>query len=174
MKCLISEYLREITALNLDKLKCNAFIDQLESKIPEFKETFCYLEDKGLTWNMIKMEIRERRDIAKKLSKQLDSLMKTLVTNRTKENITKLYRLRSELDKIAAYRTKGAIIRSRTRWHKQGEKNTKYFLNLEKRQNSDPCISRLILDNGQEITNPDEILKQQKFFYKNLYTCSTY
>ena len=52
------------------------------------------------------------------------------------ENITKLYRLRSELNKIAEYRTKGAIIRSRTRWREQGEKSTKYFLNLEKQQNA--------------------------------------
>ena len=168
--------------INNSLLKDNAFIEQLENKIPEYKEKYCYLEDKGLTWDMIKMEIRgfcvqyckrknrERRDIEKKLSEQLDSLMKTLATNRTKENITKLFRLRSELDKIAAYRTKGAIIRSRTRWHEQGEKNTKYFLNLEKRQNSNSCISLLKLDNGQEITNPDEILKQQKLFYKNLYT----
>ena len=41
---------------------------------------------------------------------------------RSKEDITKLYRLRSELNKIIEYRTKGAIIRSRTRWHEKGEK----------------------------------------------------
>ena len=128
------------------------------------------MEIRGFCVQYCKRKNRERRDIEKKLSEQLDSLMKTLATNRTKENITKLHRLRSELDKIAAYRTKRAIIRSHTRWHEQGEKNTKYFLNLEKRQNSNSCISRLKLDNGQEITNPDKILKQQKLFYKNLYT----
>ena len=92
--------------INNSLLKDNAFIEQLQNKIPEYKEKYCCLEDKGLTWDMIKMEIRgfcvqyckrknrERRDIEKKLSEQLDSLMKTLATNRTKENITKLYRLR--------------------------------------------------------------------------------
>ena len=58
--------------------------------------------------------------------------MNQLKTDRTKENISKLYRLRAEYNTIAEYRTKGAIIRSRTRWHENGEKNNTYFLNMEK------------------------------------------
>ena len=167
---------------NNSLLNDNIFIDQLENRISEYKRKYCYLEDKGLAWDMIKMEIRgfcvqyckrknrERRVAEKELSDQIDTLLKILATHRTKENITKLYCLRSKLDKLAAYKTKGAIIRSRTRWHEQGEKNTKYFLNLEKRQNSKSYISRLILKNDQEITNSDEILAHQKLFYQNLYT----
>ena len=60
--------------------------------------------------------------------------MKQLKTDRTKENITKLYRLRAQYNTIAEYRTKGTIIRSTIRWHENGEKNTVYFLNMEKRQ----------------------------------------
>ena len=41
--------------------------------------------------------------------------------------------LRSEMEEIIEYRTRGAMLRSRTRWHNEGQKNTKYFLNLEKR-----------------------------------------
>ena len=48
----------------------------------------------------------------------------TLVTLQTKN---------LELEKIIEYRTKGSILRARCRWHNEGEKNTKYFLNLEKR-----------------------------------------
>ena len=36
-----------------------------------------------------------------------------------------------ELKNIIEYKTKGAIIRSKARWHNEGEKNNKYFLNLE-------------------------------------------
>ena len=41
---------------------------------------------------------------------------------------------RLELEKIIEFRTKGTILRSKTRWYNEGEKNTKYFLhvNLEK------------------------------------------
>ena len=38
-----------------------------------------------------------------------------------------------ELERIIEYQTKGAILRSKSRWYNEGEKNTKYFLNLEKR-----------------------------------------
>ena len=166
---------------NNSLLEDSTFVEQLQCLIPEYKKKYSNLADKGLFWDMIKMEIRGfcvrfskrksrmRRNIEKNLSDQIDALMKTLVTNRSKENIAKLYNLRSELNKIAEYRTKGAIIRSRTRWHEQGEKNTKYFLNLEKRQSAKTYISKLKSQDGQEITNSDEILNCQKLFYKNLY-----
>ena len=35
---------------------------------------------------------------------------------------TKLDNLKNELDKIIEHRTKGAILRSRTRWYNEGEK----------------------------------------------------
>ena len=98
--------------------------------------------------------------------------MNQLKTDRSKENISQLYRLRAELNKIAEYKTKGAIIRSRTRWHEFGEKNTKYFLNLEKRQHCKTHISKLKTNNETEITDPKEILEQGKVFYKNLYTAT--
>ena len=39
---------------------------------------------------------------------------------------------RLELEKIIEFRTKGAVLRSKTTWYNEGERNTKYFLNLEK------------------------------------------
>ena len=40
------------------------------------------------------------------------------------------------------YRTKGAILRSKSRWCNEGEKNTEYFLNLEKRHFKQGTISQ--------------------------------
>ena len=51
--------------------------------------------------------------------------------------------LKEELEKIIEYRTKGAILRSKSRWYNEGEKNTKYFLNLEKRHFKQGTIDRL-------------------------------
>ena len=89
-------------------------------------------------WDMIKMEVRgfcvqhtkrknrERRNTKKHLQQQIDQLMNQLKTDRTKENISKLYLLREEYnyDAIAEYRTKGAKIRSRIRCHENGKKKT--------------------------------------------------
>ena len=50
---------------------------------------------------------------------------------------------RLELEKIIWFRTKGEGLRSRTRWYNEGEKNTKYFLNLEKRHFKQGTISQI-------------------------------
>lgn len=65
---------------------------------------------------------RERRNTEKHLQQQIDHLINQLKTNRTKENMSKFYRLRAEYNAIAEYRTKGAIITSRIRCHENGEK----------------------------------------------------
>ena len=67
------------------------------------------MEIRGFCVRFSRRKSRMRRNIEKNLTDQIDALMKTLVTNRSKENIAKLYNLRSELNKIAEYRTKGAI-----------------------------------------------------------------
>jgi len=128
---------------------------------------------RGFCVQYTKRKNRDRRNTEKKLQAQIDHLMNLLKTERSKESILKLYRLRTELNATAEYRRKGAIIRSRTRWHEQGEKNTKYFLNLEKRQHFKTYISKLKTNDDREITSPNTILEQGgKMFYKNLYTAA--
>ena len=75
-----------------------------------------------------------------------------------------------ELEKIIEYRTKGSILRARCRWHNEGEKNTKYFLNLEKRHYNRGAISQLKLENENFITTDKEILSECETFYKTLYS----
>jgi len=72
-----------------------------------------------------------KRNKQRNLQKVNDDLMTLLHSNRSKENVTKLYQLRAQLNHIAEYKTEGAMIRSRIRRHKEVEKNTGNFLNLE-------------------------------------------
>ena len=51
-----------------------------------------------------------------------------------------------------------------------GEKNTKYFLNLEKRNYNSTCIKKQKVKNEQEITNVKDIILEQENFYKELYS----
>ena len=51
-----------------------------------------------------------------------------------------------------------------------GGKNTKYFLNLEKRNYNTKNIKTLISNDGKEITELRETIKEEKGFYKNLYS----
>ena len=76
------------------------------------------------------------------LEKEIDE--NTAINDEQKLQLyTRLEALKFELEKIIEYRTKGAILRSRSRWYNEGEKNTKYFLNLEKRHYKQGTISRL-------------------------------
>ena len=47
---------------------------------------------------------------------------------------------KSELEGIYNYITEGIILRSRAMWYDIGEKPTKYFLTLAKRQKSESSI----------------------------------
>ena len=59
---------------------------------------------------------------------------------------------RLEVEKIIELRTKGAILRSKTKWYNEGEKNTKYFLNLEKRHYKQGTISQIKINDSEFVT----------------------
>ena len=65
---------------------------------------------------------------------------------------------------------KGLMIRSKAKWIKEGEKPTKYFLNLEKRNYVNKTITKLVNKKGLEVIEQDQILNECKSFYKNLYS----
>ena len=62
----------------------------------------------------------------------------------------------------------GYILRSKAQMVQEGEKNSKYFANLEKKRAESKVISRLNI-NGKIITNQVEILKKEKSYYGKLY-----
>ena len=63
----------------------------------------------------------------------------------------------------------GIIIRTRARWCEHGEKSTKYFLNLQKRNHVKKHVRKLKI-NGSITTDPFKILSEEKGFYQELYT----
>ena len=72
------------------------------------------------------------------------------------------------------YKTKGAILRSKVRWYEDGERNTRYFYNLEKRNYEKKTIAKLKRSNGTVTNDQFEILREQMEFYKALYTSATH
>ena len=66
-------------------------------------------------------------------------------------------------------KTKGAILRSKERWHEQGERNTKYFYGLEKRHHDIKTVSKLKVGEHSYIEDQFEILQEEKKFYESLY-----
>ena len=90
--------------------------------------------------------------------------------NQEKERIQEEIQFTENLsDKLLEKYAKAAMIRSRSKFYEDGEKNTKYFSNLEKRNQSNKYIKILINDKGQEINTGKEILKEEVKFYSLLY-----
>ena len=50
-------------------------------------------------------------------------------------------------------------MRSRARWYEYGERNSRYFNNLEKRNQKKKHITSLVNNDGDKITNPKDILE---------------
>ena len=72
------------------------------------------------------------------------------------------------------YKTKGTILRSKFILHEHGERNTRYFYSLEKRNSEKKTIFKLTLPNGSFTTDQSEILQEQMHFYKALYTSNNH
>ena len=135
-----------------------------------------------MKWDLIKMEIRwytiayskrlakRKKDLEKNLLAKLKNLMAQAENARNNSQLrVDIYNIRARLKKITEQKV-SAMVRSKVRWVEQGEKNTRYFLNLKKRHAEKQRILKLKLENGLEVDDPDSILKEQANFLKNLYT----
>ena len=89
-----------------------------------------------------------------------------------KTAILELQLARARLRKIPLIKTKGAILRSKARWHEEGERNTKYFFSLEKRNHDNKTITKIKVGEDSYIEDQFEILEEQNNFYESLYRSS--
>ena len=164
----------------LDKIKAT-----IENSVSEYEndETVNPI----LLWEMVKLEVREksisyaaskkseRTKREEDLVKSITILEKQLDNGNSSEPpsqnvIEKRNTLKRDLEKIIEYRTKGAILRSKSQWYNEGEKNTKYFLNLESRHFKQGTISQLKINDTEFVTSEVAILSECESFYKSLYT----
>ena len=82
----------------------------------------------------------------------------------------KLEQDKQELVAIRDKRMEGVLLRSRKRWIADGENITKYICGLEKRNYISKQMTKLTLNNGEEIYESKDIIKEVKMFYERLYS----
>ena len=115
----------------------NEYVALLRSKIPEFVEKYKEVEDKGLFWEMVKMEIRGLTVRFSKLKVKRNCDEEKLLTSRfaqlklqtaySKDDKAELERIKIKLSDFQTEKTRGAIIRSRARWYEHGKKKQQIF-----------------------------------------------
>ena len=77
--------------------------------------------------------------------------------------------LKKELQHQYENKGKAAIFRSKCRWVEKGEKATKCFFNLEKRNYNRKTINEIKLENDETTTDETQILSMIQTYYSNLY-----
>ena len=180
---------RGLWRLNTSLLKDEEYIEQIKIVIDQTRKAY-ELNDTvnpALLWDVIKMKVREKsvsyaasknsrikmhEDILHKQMADLEKIRDEGKFSNEEQKVhlqTKIDDYINEIERIIEHRTRGAMLRSRTRWHGEVEKNTKYFLNLEKRQCKQGTKSRLKRNENDYATTDKENLHVCETFYKALY-----
>ena len=142
---------------------------------------------KRLFWEMLKMEIRAatisfskskskakstyRREM--EIRRQLDVLDDIICNNFYSSEIDLVLKefdnLKTELQSIYDKKGMAAIFRSKCRWIEMGERPTKYFFNLEKRNYIKKTITELQMEDETVIKKETQILDAIENYFSNLY-----
>ena len=108
-------------------------------------------------WDWIKYKIRaharkysqkkakERNERGSKLEKEYTEAKQVFETNSNDLNGNNLNAAKDKLESFYDEKVNGIIIRAQARWHEHGEKSTKYFLNLEKRNHVKNHTRKLVI-----------------------------
>lgn len=132
-------------------------------------------------WELFKFEIgkfiRKFGSLMAKSKKAEEMRITTIITELSQKhpNVILEYEkvemtvLMNDLDELYKRKAKGAFIRSRRKWIEEGEQNSHYFFNLERRNFMSNTINKLNI-NGVATDDYIEISKYYSDFYKKLYT----
>ena len=161
------------------------FVDDVKQEIQNIANSNL---DPHLSWEYIKIQIKslgilygralgtERFNEKRSLFNQLDEIKKSLSRDPNCENTSQKYieiNIRQKLELIIMAETEGARIRSGQKWAEEGEKCTKYFLNLEKQRSKANTIFILNNHNTNKcIKKSDEILSEIANHFENIYKTS--
>ena len=135
-----------------------------------WEHTKCQISTETVRYSIKRAKLQ--KETIKKLASKIELMEKHLEPLTETQNLqyNEYLQTKGEWEKLIKNKQNGIILRSKAKWAEEGEKNTKYFLNLEKRNYNRKCIKKLIGADGNEITNPKEIIEEQRKFDEDLYS----
>ena len=119
---------------NSSLLENEAYINELKENIKAYRNKYDYLEDKGLKWDLLKIEMRsftiaytkkkpEKEKTEKILQEQLNNLLAQSEHCKNYPALRiKIQTVQSRLKRITEQKVKGAMMRSKAGWTEYGEK----------------------------------------------------
>lgn len=167
-----------VWVLNNAILNENDYIMKITDLIHRDKQCSLYESEFLVWWDNFKFKVKKLSQIYCKQRNSERYKKYNLVQNKLQNfqnkmngDIEKYETLKNELEHIEIEKCQGAILRSKSKWAIESDRNTKYFLNLEKQRQQKKCISELLVDNGDTVSDTDSIMNVEYEFYKELYSC---
>ena len=90
------------------------------------------------------------------LESKLNDCQKMCDQDPSPENMNMFEVLKTEFELQNDYIPQGAIIRTRATWYEQGEKSSKYFLNLENSRGKKSSVRKIFKEDESSTSNPHE------------------
>ena len=127
---------------NNNLLKDENFKTKMIQCISDNIEKHSNVNDSRVRWELLKFEIRQlcmkySKDLRKRKNTNIRDLEKRLIEIErsnflNKDELPEYHNIKIEMKQIEQEKTQGYILRSKAKWYEEGEKSTKYFLNLVK------------------------------------------
>ena len=164
---------------NESLLEDEAFLSHMESFITNFLSKPFPEFDYRLTWDLLKVNIRDEcisfsrhkniNSPLKKLNADIIQLNNQLLLNPHDNDIVfKLSNKITQKELFELSEAKGALKRSRLQHISENERNTKYFLSFEKYRQNSSTITSIYDNTGALQESPPSITACLTNFYKNL------
>ena len=173
------DYLQEVKNIILKvKKQYGALVYDTENIKDVDNESLCLTINDQLFFEVLLMEIRGKSISYSSYKKREDNKQEKRLNDEISElendlNDTNIYTLEAKKTELEALRKKtvdGLIIRARAQNIEEGEQNSKYFSNLEKRNYIEKSIYLLEREDNSVCTDPIQIKEETELFYKKLYS----
>jgi hypothetical protein len=167
--------------LNCSLLTDSNYVEMINGVIGQYKANLDHEEDANscLVWEVLKMEIRKntikysskkkRERIAEQNKIENEIYLLENKESQTEDEFIKLQCNKQKLTDFYDNKVRGAMIRCKTQYYEQGDRPSKYFLNLEKSKQAKKSIYKLINNEGKTLDNKQDILHEVNNYYKTLY-----
>ncbi|CAC5405809.1 unnamed protein product [Mytilus coruscus] len=136
------------------------------------KTLYNIMQEKGLCdiWRNRNVDIKT---FSKKTSCTRNKIQELSVksANGIQINNEQFLELKTQLEDIETYKCKGAILRSKSQWALESDRNTAYFLKLEKYRQNKNLISEIKDCDGKIVTETNDLLDVIHDYYKHLFSC---
>ncbi|CAG2195597.1 unnamed protein product [Mytilus edulis] len=155
--------------LNNTLLHNDEYVQKVRNIINEAVQSSLYTVEPLVWWDNLKFRIKKFSQVfsvnlAKEKKKDFFKLQNkiqricAMQADGIAIDVTKLENLKLELNNYELEKCKGAVLRSKAIWASESDKNTIFFLNLEKYKQENNAVKELINDKGDVISDTDGIL----------------